>query len=137
MASSITINMHGQGEGQNFVSIDQVLVTDGIQRTLAEIVTRMLNDAGLKYDLHLMVVIGREENWRGQEKSRFGTDAEGRSEQKSLQTADIEDVARQKADLAQNHKCRDIKNLLKPDKLVFETWNATPDIYRNMKKYAL
>ncbi|KAJ4947893.1 hypothetical protein JOQ06_009924 [Pogonophryne albipinna] len=52
-------------------------------------------------------------------------------------TADLEDVARQKAVLAQNHKWRDIDNLPKPDKLVFETWNAIPDVYVNMKKYAL
>ncbi|XP_059819265.1 uncharacterized protein LOC132390733 [Hypanus sabinus] len=52
-------------------------------------------------------------------------------------TADLEDVARQKAILAQNHKGSDIENLLKPDKLVFETWNAIPDIYVNIKKYAL
>ncbi|KAI5088835.1 general transcription factor II-I repeat domain-containing protein 2-like, partial [Silurus meridionalis] len=51
--------------------------------------------------------------------------------------ADLEDVARQKAVLAQNHKWSDIENLPKPDKLVFETWNAIPDIYVNMKKYAL
>lgn len=52
-------------------------------------------------------------------------------------TADLEDVARQKAVLAQNHKWREIENLPKPDKLVFETWNAIPDVYVNMKKYAL
>ena len=49
---------------------------------------------------------------------------------------DLEDVARQKATLAQNHKWRDIENLPRPDKLVFETWNAIPDTYMNMKKYA-
>ncbi|XP_059838446.1 general transcription factor II-I repeat domain-containing protein 2A-like isoform X1 [Hypanus sabinus] len=52
-------------------------------------------------------------------------------------TADLEDVARQKAVLAQNHKWSDIENLRKPDKLVFETWNAIPNIYVNIKKYAL
>ncbi|KAF4073159.1 hypothetical protein AMELA_G00255660 [Ameiurus melas] len=52
-------------------------------------------------------------------------------------TADLEDVSSQKAVLAQNHKWRDIENLPKPDKLVFETWNAIPDIYVNIKKYAL
>ncbi|XP_059849459.1 general transcription factor II-I repeat domain-containing protein 2A-like [Hypanus sabinus] len=52
-------------------------------------------------------------------------------------TADLEDVARQKAVLAQNHKWSDIENLPKADKLVFETWNAIPDIYVNIKKYAL
>ncbi|XP_059835935.1 general transcription factor II-I repeat domain-containing protein 2A-like [Hypanus sabinus] len=36
-------------------------------------------------------------------------------------TADLEDVARQKAVLAQNHKWSDIENLPKPDKLAFET----------------
>jgi len=43
--------------------------------------------------------------------------------------ADLEDVARQKAVLAQNHKWRDIESLPIPDKLVFETWNAIPDVY--------
>ncbi|KAF4071178.1 hypothetical protein AMELA_G00282000 [Ameiurus melas] len=52
-------------------------------------------------------------------------------------TADLEDVSRQKAVLAQNPKWRDIENLPKPDKHVFETWNAIPEIYVNMKKYAL
>ncbi|KAL0973635.1 hypothetical protein UPYG_G00207640 [Umbra pygmaea] len=52
-------------------------------------------------------------------------------------TADLEDVARQKAVLAQNHKWRDIENLPKTDQLVFETWNAIPNVYVNMKKYAL
>ncbi|XP_066471497.1 protein FAM200C-like isoform X2 [Tiliqua scincoides] len=51
-------------------------------------------------------------------------------------TADLEDVARQKAILAQNHKWSDIEKLPKLDKLVFETWNAIPDTYMNMKKYA-
>ncbi|KAK3515039.1 hypothetical protein QTP70_004029 [Hemibagrus guttatus] len=51
-------------------------------------------------------------------------------------TANVEDVARQKAILAQNHKWSDIENLPKPDKLVFETWNAIPDTYINMKKHA-
>ena len=46
---------------------------------------------------------------------------------------DLEDVARQKATLAQNHKWSDIENLPRPDKLVFETWNAIPDTYMNMK----
>ena len=52
-------------------------------------------------------------------------------------TADLEDVARQKAILAQNHKWTDIENLPKLDQLVFETWNAIPQNYMNMKKYAL
>lgn len=52
-------------------------------------------------------------------------------------TADLEDVARQKAVLAQNHKWRDIEDLPKSDKLVFQTWSAIPDVYVNMKKYAL
>lgn len=51
-------------------------------------------------------------------------------------TATLEDVARQKAILAQNHKWSDIENLPKQDKLVFETWNAIPNTYINMKKYA-
>ncbi|KAJ8395711.1 hypothetical protein AAFF_G00029480 [Aldrovandia affinis] len=41
-----------------------------------------------------------------------------------------------RATLAQNHKWSDIENLPRPDKLVFETWNAIPDTYINMKKYA-
>lgn len=36
-------------------------------------------------------------------------------------TADLEDVAHQKAVLAQNHKWRDVENLPKPDKLTLET----------------
>ncbi|XP_044276826.1 general transcription factor II-I repeat domain-containing protein 2A-like [Varanus komodoensis] len=51
-------------------------------------------------------------------------------------TANLEDVARQKAILAQNHKWSDIENLPKRDQLVFETWNAIPNTYMNMKKYA-
>ena len=51
-------------------------------------------------------------------------------------TADLEDVARQKAMLAHNHKWKAIENLPKLDQLVFETWNAIPDTYTNMKKYA-
>ncbi|KAJ8361740.1 hypothetical protein AAFF_G00429360 [Aldrovandia affinis] len=51
-------------------------------------------------------------------------------------TADLEDVARQKAILDREHKWSDIENLPKPDKLVFETGNAIPDTYMNMKKYA-
>ncbi|KAK1903618.1 General transcription factor II-I repeat domain containing protein 2A, partial [Dissostichus eleginoides] len=51
-------------------------------------------------------------------------------------TADLEDVARQKAILAREHKWSDLEILPKPDKLVFETWNAIPDTYMNMKKYA-
>lgn len=47
-------------------------------------------------------------------------------------TAHLEDVAHQKAVLAQNHKWRDIENLPKPDKLVLETWNAIPDVYVNI-----
>ncbi|KAK1890175.1 hypothetical protein KUDE01_014847 [Dissostichus eleginoides] len=48
-------------------------------------------------------------------------------------TADLEDVARQKAILAREHKWSDMEILPKPDKLVFETWNAIPDTYMNMK----
>nr|XP_020473185.1 putative ATP-dependent RNA helicase TDRD12 [Monopterus albus] len=54
---------------------------------------------------------------------------------KSL-TADLKEVAHQKANLAKQHKWNDIENLPKPDKLVFETWSAIPDTYMNMKKYA-
>ncbi|KAK7918764.1 hypothetical protein WMY93_010048 [Mugilogobius chulae] len=51
-------------------------------------------------------------------------------------TAELENVARQKARLAQLHKWSDIENLPKPDKMVFETWNELPSTYENMKKYA-
>ncbi|KAK7909442.1 hypothetical protein WMY93_014126 [Mugilogobius chulae] len=51
-------------------------------------------------------------------------------------TAELENVARQKARLAQIHKWSDIENLPKPDKMVFETWNELPSTYENMKKYA-
>ncbi|XP_072251163.1 general transcription factor II-I repeat domain-containing protein 2A-like [Leuresthes tenuis] len=54
---------------------------------------------------------------------------------KSL-TADIEEVARQKATLVKEHKWSDMENFPHPDKLVFETWSAIPDTYINMKKYA-
>uniref|UniRef100_A0A3B4C9Y8 HAT C-terminal dimerisation domain-containing protein n=1 Tax=Pygocentrus nattereri TaxID=42514 RepID=A0A3B4C9Y8_PYGNA len=47
-------------------------------------------------------------------------------------TEDLEDVAT----LVHNHKWSDTENLPRPDKLVFETWNAIPDTYINMKKYA-
>ena len=52
-------------------------------------------------------------------------------------TADLENLARQKADLAQSHNWSEIENLPKPDQLIFETWNALPNMYKNMKKYAL
>ncbi|XP_060788258.1 general transcription factor II-I repeat domain-containing protein 2-like [Neoarius graeffei] len=45
---------------------------------------------------------------------------------KSL-TAELEDVSRQKAHAAQNHKWSDIESLPTPEKLVFETWKALPD----------
>ena len=51
-------------------------------------------------------------------------------------TPNLEDLARQKAMLALNHKWTDIENLVKPEKLVFDTWNAIPDSYINMKRYA-
>ncbi|KAM9717454.1 general transcription factor II-I repeat domain-containing protein 2A-like isoform 1-T1 [Menidia menidia] len=54
---------------------------------------------------------------------------------KSL-TADLENVCHQKAVLAQNHKWSEVANLPKQDKLVFKTWNAIPDSYINMKRYA-
>ncbi|KAM4702061.1 general transcription factor II-I repeat domain-containing protein 2B-like [Discoglossus pictus] len=50
--------------------------------------------------------------------------------------ATLEDVARQKDILAQNHIWSDIENLPKQDKLVFEIWNAIPNTYINMNKYA-
>ncbi|CAL9690943.1 unnamed protein product [Knipowitschia caucasica] len=54
---------------------------------------------------------------------------------KSL-TADIEEVARQKATLVKEHKWSDMEKLPHPAKLIFETWSAIPDTYINMKKYA-
>ena len=54
---------------------------------------------------------------------------------KSL-TADIEEVARQKATLVKEHKWSDMEKLPHPDKLVFETWSVIPDTFINMKKYA-
>lgn len=51
-------------------------------------------------------------------------------------TAELEDVTRQKAQLAQSHKWSEIESLPTPEKLVYETWNALPDSYRNMKTYA-
>ncbi|XP_039186129.1 general transcription factor II-I repeat domain-containing protein 2-like [Crotalus tigris] len=51
-------------------------------------------------------------------------------------TANLENVARQKAVLAQNNKWSDIERLPKPEKLIFDTWNAIPVTYTNMKKYA-
>lgn len=51
-------------------------------------------------------------------------------------TADLESVAPQKFILAQNHKCSAIENPPKPDKFPFETCNATPDSFINMKMYA-
>ena len=52
-------------------------------------------------------------------------------------TANLENLARQKADLAQSHNWSEIENLPKPDQLSFETWNALLNVYKNMKKYAL
>uniref|UniRef100_A0A8C1I0R4 HAT C-terminal dimerisation domain-containing protein n=1 Tax=Cyprinus carpio carpio TaxID=630221 RepID=A0A8C1I0R4_CYPCA len=54
---------------------------------------------------------------------------------KSL-TAELEDVTRQKAQLAQSHEWSEIDSLPTIEKLVFQTWNALPDSYSNMKKYA-
>lgn len=51
-------------------------------------------------------------------------------------TAELEDVTRQKAQLAQSHKWSEIESLPTPEKLVYDTWNALPDSYRNMKTYA-
>lgn len=44
-------------------------------------------------------------------------------------TTNLEDVAHQKAILAQNQKWSDIENLPKLDKLMFDTWNAIPDMF--------
>lgn len=52
---------------------------------------------------------------------------------KSL-TAELEDVACQKAIFTQNYKWSDIENLPKPNKLELQTWNAIPDNYVNMEK---
>ena len=46
--------------------------------------------------------------------------------------ADLEDVAYQKADLAQDHNWSKIENLPKLDQLIFETWDALPNVYENM-----
>ena len=54
---------------------------------------------------------------------------------KSL-TAALEDFTRQKACAAQSHKWSEIESLPTPEKLVFDTWNALPDSYQCMKKYA-
>lgn len=51
-------------------------------------------------------------------------------------TAELEDVTRQKAQLAQSHKWSEIESLPTPEKLVYDTWTALPDSYRNMKTYA-
>lgn len=51
-------------------------------------------------------------------------------------TAELEDVSRQKANAVQSHRWGEIESLPTPEKLVFETWKALPDTYRNMKKYA-
>lgn len=51
-------------------------------------------------------------------------------------TAKLEDVTRQKAQLAQSHKWSEIESLPTPETLVYDTWNALPDSYRNMKTYA-
>lgn len=51
-------------------------------------------------------------------------------------TAKLEEVTRQKAQLAQSHKWSEIESLPTPEKLVYDTWNALPDTYRNMKTYA-
>ncbi|KAK2821683.1 hypothetical protein Q7C36_021026 [Tachysurus vachellii] len=48
----------------------------------------------------------------------------------------LEDVTRQKAYAAQSHNLSEIETLPTPEKLVFETWNARPDSYRCLKKYA-
>ena len=52
-------------------------------------------------------------------------------------TDDLEDVARQKADLAQGHSWSKIEKKTKPDQLIFETWNAHPNVYVNMKSMHL
>uniref|UniRef100_A0A674PAJ3 General transcription factor II-I repeat domain-containing protein 2A-like n=2 Tax=Takifugu rubripes TaxID=31033 RepID=A0A674PAJ3_TAKRU len=54
---------------------------------------------------------------------------------KSL-SADLEEVVRQRATLAKEHKWSDMEQLPQPDKLIFATWNAIPDTYINMKRCA-
>lgn len=54
---------------------------------------------------------------------------------KSL-TVEIEEIACPKAVHAKEHKWSDMEKLSHPNKLVFETWSAIPDIYINMKNYA-
>lgn len=51
-------------------------------------------------------------------------------------TADLEDVVRKQAILAQEHRWGEIESLPKADKLLLDTWNAIPDTYVNMKEYA-
>ena len=51
-------------------------------------------------------------------------------------TAALEDVTHQKTSAAQSHKWSEIESPPTPEKLMFETWNALPDSYRCMKKYA-
>ena len=55
---------------------------------------------------------------------------------KSL-TAELEEATRQKAILAQEHKWTEIENLPNHHTLVWNTWNALPTNYVNMKKLAL
>ena len=52
-------------------------------------------------------------------------------------TTDLEDVARQKANLAPSYNWNKIENLPKPYQLIFEAWNILPNVYENMKKYVL
>ena len=51
----------------------------------------------------------------------------------------LEDAARQKAELTQGHNWNEIKNLPKPNQLIFETGKVRIDgpTYINKKKYAL
>lgn len=51
-------------------------------------------------------------------------------------TCDLEDVARKQAILVQEQRSGEIESLPKADKLLFDMWNAIPDMYVKMKKYA-
>lgn len=46
-----------------------------------------------------------------------------------------DDVAPSESHLAQNHKWSDVKNLPKPNKLVFETWNSISGNYMNLSRF--
>ncbi|QQP40808.1 General transcription factor II-I repeat domain-containing protein 2-like [Caligus rogercresseyi] len=51
-------------------------------------------------------------------------------------TAKLEDLTRQKDQFAQSHKWSEVESLPTTEKLVYRTWNALSDSYKNMKTYA-